>query len=452
MAHHNPLWSLVLIALLLQLGAVCAAAPSWVLVQPSGQVNEQCLVDLGVDYRGRFDFFSLVVADEANTRRAGVECCPGCRLQTLPRLRLDDALWVVEATTEVANRAAALLGPTVTSFRSPSGGSVSFVLTADEIQYISDKATLIPVPTQAVTLPNLEYNPIRVKFASGESLSADPVIERIVAAVDPGLVEKTDVHLSSYFSRLAIGTGAVEAQQWITNYYQSLPGLKVNTQFFRAGYSENVIAELEGAEDPSQVVLIGAHYDSRATSITNPDQRAPGADDNGSGTAAILELARVFATGSVKFKYTIRFCSWSGEEQGLLGSREYAKLAKQDGEDIIAVLNADMIGYRRANTPVGIAFVTRYTTEWLTDAAEEATRLYVPELDVGYTTGCCSDQQSFVEQGYPAMGFFETPGAAVIYPHYHQSTDLPQYMDFKQVGLITKAAAASLAAFAEPLH
>jgi len=72
--------------------------------------------------------------------------------------------------------------------------------------------------------------------------------------------------------------------------------------------------------------------------------RAPGADDNGSGTANVLELARLFTKSSLKFKYTIRFCSWSGEEGGLLGSRAYAKEMKEKNVNIIAVLNSDMLG------------------------------------------------------------------------------------------------------------
>jgi len=97
--------------------------------------------------------------------------------------------------------------------------------------------------------------------------------------------------------------------------------------------------------------------------------RAPGADDNGSGSAAVLEIARAFANSGIRyvnttippfvnagdvidqssyvlpsFKHTIRFCFWSGEEQGLYGSRDYAAKAKATNENIIAALNADMIG------------------------------------------------------------------------------------------------------------
>jgi hypothetical protein len=437
---------------------VSAGGKSWVWVQPSsaGGINEQRVVELGFDYRGQFGSFALMVLDDNDVPRFTLECCAQCRVVPFATFDPSDELWVVESSAAVAAEMAGLLPATAMSF-SNEAGEASFVLKQSDkqmIEHLSNKATFIPVSPYSVVLGNShESNPIKAKWTTMKTrnlLEADPLVGRLVGAVDASLVEKTNRHLSSYFSRLAIADGAFEAQDWIEQYYVSL-GLKVKTEFFRAGYSYNVIAELPGSEDPSKIVLIGAHYDSRSTSTTNTALRAPGSDDNGTGTSAVLELARVFALSGFKFKYTLRFCSWSGEEQGLLGSREHAKNAKLAGENIIAALNADMLGYRKPNTPLTIALVNRFTTPFLTEAAEVASRTYVPELTVGYTTAYCSDQQSFLEQGYPAMSYFETPGTVVDYPQYHRSTDLPEYVDFAQVGLITRAAAAALATFAEPI-
>lgn len=98
-----------------------------------------------------------------------------------------------------------------------------------------------------------------------------------------------------------------------------------------------------------------------------------------------------------------------------------------------------------------MALDSRYVTSWLVEAVAKVANIYVPQLIVGYNSGCCSDQQSFYEQGFPAAGYFETTGSTVDYPAYHQSTDLPQNLDFEQVGLITKAIAAAIASFAQPL-
>lgn len=445
--------SVVLVALLASVSAHDGAGPSWFFLQPDveGALNEQRLLQLGYDYRGRFGFFALVVADASEEERLTVECCPTCRVLPFAPHDSADELWVVESSDEWAPQIASALAANAMSFIAPDG-SASFVVKNDitAIAQFSNVATFVPVATKTVVLADeLADNPVRLRLA-GMTIKAEPTIAKLVADVDADLVKKHDLHLSSYNSRLAISPGAVEAQEWIAQYYSSL-GLVVSTEHFRKDYSSNVIAELPGFGDASKVVIIGAHYDSRSTSLSNPNMRAPGADDNASGTSAVLELARVFAQSGAKFNYTIRFASWSGEEMGLYGSRAYAAKAKAAGEDIVAALNADMIGYRRPNTPVSLALVNRYTTVWLTEAAEKLSRTYVPDLAIVYTTACCSDQQSFVENGYPGMSYFETSGSSVVYPHYHQSTDLPEYLDFEQMGLITKAAAAAIATFADPL-
>jgi Zn-dependent M28 family amino/carboxypeptidase len=87
---------------------------------------------------------------------------------------------------------------------------------------------------------------------------------------------------------------------------QTGAGLAVSTYPFKEGFSENVIAELRGAEDPSKIVIISGHYDSRSTNISDPYMRAPGADDNGSGTANVLELARIFTQSGLKCVISVR--------------------------------------------------------------------------------------------------------------------------------------------------
>ena len=91
-------------------------------------------------------------------------------------------------------------------------------------------------------------------------------------------------------------------------------GLSVSTFSYNANYGPVIIAELPGAR-PDQLVLVGAHYDSRSTNSADPDQRAPGADDNGSGSSAVVELARIMTSSNVTYEFTVRFLLFSGEEQ-----------------------------------------------------------------------------------------------------------------------------------------
>ena len=106
------------------------------------------------------------------------------------------------------------------------------------------------------------------------------------------------------------------------------------------------MAEIRGAEEPDTIVVVGAHYDSRSTMSTSPTQRAPGADDNGSGSSALLEFARIIQESGVVFRHTLRLCLFTGEEQGLVGSRALAARYAEAGEDVIGMFNTDMIGYK----------------------------------------------------------------------------------------------------------
>ena len=104
----------------------------------------------------------------------------------------------------------------------------------------------------------------------------------------------------------------------------------------------DVIAIQPGSVDPNRVVIISGHIDSRVTDVMNATADAPGANDDGSGTAAVIESARVLSKH--KFPYTIVYAALMGEEQGLLGGKVLADYAKAQGWEVIAQLNNDIIG------------------------------------------------------------------------------------------------------------
>src|SRR4051794_20573715 len=106
----------------------------------------------------------------------------------------------------------------------------------------------------------------------------------------------------------------------------------------------NVVATLHGTDPASadRVYVVGAHYDSRVTDVLNATADAPGANDDGSGTSAVIELARVLAPHPTEA--TIVFVAYAGEEQGLYGSEHLADVAKQRGWNVQGVLNMDIIG------------------------------------------------------------------------------------------------------------
>lgn len=151
-------------------------------------------------------------------------------------------------------------------------------------------------------------------------------------------------------------------------------------------------------------------------------ETAPGANDDGSGIAMLLEMARVTRESGATYEYSLMICAFSAEEQGLFGSTAVAQRMKDDGEEIIAMYAADMIGYRvpGRNLQVGLPIV--YHTPALTDLAETVMNLYVPDMETCEYTGCCTDNKPFYDAGFPNSRFFEACGA-LDDPQYHTPED-----------------------------
>src|SRR5580692_668785 len=159
---------------------------------------------------------------------------------------------------------------------------------------------------------------------------------------------------------LAAGRGIGAAREWIKaefeRYAKDCGGcLEVKTDTFTEAPAEripqptvitNVYAVLKGASDAKRMVLVTGHYDSRNSGTLDGKGDAPGANDDGSGTAVSLECARVLSkmSSQMKFPATIIFLTVAGEEQGLNGSSHFAKFAKEQGWNLEAVLNNDIVG------------------------------------------------------------------------------------------------------------
>lgn len=223
----------------------------------------------------------------------------------------------------------------------------------------------------------------------------------------------------------------------------------------------NVVARLPGLGAPAQSFVVGAHYDTVFGS--------PGADDNASGVAAMLELARVFAGAPVDAG--IQFVGFADEELGLLGSGFFAASAAAAGESLRGALVMDMIGFTSSAQglffdlpgcldvsdpvpPTGdfIAAVSR-SGSLLADFVGAAAA-HVPALPVGTGqvldgSGFCfpdvrrSDHASFWDAGYPAV--FLTDTGEFRNPNYHEPTDTPATLDFPFLTQVTRASGAFLA-------
>jgi len=314
--------------------------------------------------------------------------------------------------------------------------------------------TVVPVANFEVTPRAMP--PLDVEKYTRLAQIADPANIALREIAGRSSLRLTLEQLLSYEDRQSyggVGSGLDQAADWAAKQFASY-GFTVERDDFQPGsgwwqrrITPQIVAELRGTVNPERVVVIGAHLDSTAGYFAS---KAPGADDNGSGSAVLLELARIIGEGGASFKNTLRLCLFTGEEQGLLGSRALAQRWKQEGVDIIAMLNADMVGYRQSGQPITLALMSRNADQDMVNIVRMSSQTYLGDkLQIGITTGCCSDQQSFYENGFPAMGVFETPTSSVVYPHYHRSTDLIQYIDMEQVELHGQALMAAALLFAE---
>ena len=247
----------------------------------------------------------------------------------------------------------------------------------------------------------------------------------------------------------------------------------------------NIVATLKGTqpESESRIYVVSGHYDSMCSSPTDAKCDAPGANDDASGTAAVLEMARVMA--KYKFDATIVFMAVPGEEQGLLGAAHYAEEAKQKAVNIDAMFTNDIIGNTLGGNGVRDRGTVRVFSEGVpsNETAAEATvrrsvggendsasrqlarfiketgESYVPQMKVMLVYrrdryGRGGDHNPFLERGFPAVRFTEVNEE---YKHQHQNVrvengvqygDLPEFVDFAYIANVARVNAASLAMLA----
>jgi acetylornithine deacetylase/succinyl-diaminopimelate desuccinylase-like protein len=296
---------------------------------------------------------------------------------------------------------------------------------------------------------------------------------------------------------IAAGRGIGAARAWIKSeferYAKDCGGcLEVKTDSFTEAPADripqptqitNVYAVLKGtdAESAKRIVLVTGHYDSRNSDILDTKSDAPGANDDGSGTAVSLECARVLS--KLKFPATIIFLTVAGEEQGLNGSQHFAKLAKEQGWNLEAVLNNDIVGGDKSAEPDHA--IVRVFSEGLPSAATEqdirrirglggendsASRQlarYIVDVGRAYDAGVRpmlvfrldrylrgGDHSSFNQQGFTAVRFTEF---LEDFHHQHQNVrtengieygDLPKFVDYDYVAHVARLNAATLASLA----
>ena len=269
-------------------------------------------------------------------------------------------------------------------------------------------------------------------------------VERMIAFDNRFIGSDSNSAAVSWFRECFEGMGyAVSLDSFVVNVNTRVNG----QQYTITNLTQvNVVAALPGLQSANKKIVLGAHYDSISLDRDQAGQNiAPGADDNATGVAAVLELARVLR--NARTDVTIEFVLFGAEELGLIGSRSRAVGEKARQEEILVMMGLDVLGTRSTLLPSAFTLDTTSRglsmAELVADAAETYTDVFsrdgASDSRIMVTAvGCrCSDHQSYLDQGFPAIGVFQY--FANPAPHINMSIDTIENVDIAYAASITQA-------------
>ncbi len=327
--------------------------------------------------------------------------------------------------------------------------------------------------------------------AAAQYKSVNPQVAKIVSEVSEQHIAQIQQKLESFETRNIFSSqdnptrGIGAARNWIYDQFRGYsPRLEVSYDHHRLKKDEsrgsrvlsdvdlyNVVAVLPGTSNREQRIIIGGHYDSIVIERPagapppqpgdpfpkrDPDLPAPGVTDDGSGTACVLELARILS--QYQFEKTLVFIAFAGEEEGLLGSTLYAEKAHKDNQKIEAVLNNDIIGsVLNGHGGMDNLSLNVFSEEPADSPSRELAR-YIRDMGVRYLPsmrvdpvfradrfGRGGDHTPFNREGFAAVRF---SSPMEDYSHQHSVTDTFANTSPPYVAQVTKVNAAAAAALA----
>jgi hypothetical protein len=294
--------------------------------------------------------------------------------------------------------------------------------------------------------PELHSKVIVRQLANHRSVPAAVTKVSVTSMVDELDGDRWFADLSTLagYSRWTYGTEIDLARDWLVQQLEALPGLTVTTPSFDAGgvTAYNVVATLPGRTRSDDWYIVGGHYDSISEA---PGTAAPGAEDNASGCAGVLEVARVISSHPPEG--TVLFICYSGEEQNLYGSKDHAAHLVLDGDDgkVQAMVNMDMIGYT-GDAELDCLLESRALGQSLIDALAAAATQHTTLTISTSTFAWGSDHVPYLNRDMPAVLVIENDYSE--YPYYHSTGDTPDKITIDMGYQVLRMALATVAELA----
>jgi len=367
-----------------------------------------------------------------------------------PRKAIEDALFIISAP-----------GPLLRSRLARCGEVIEFSSKSALVRTTQSLAERLAGEGMEIArvMPASRRAPTTTPTHPRDTITADDsVVASIIERIDSSDISRLLGNLSgensvwsggeNFFIRTRNSYQATEITRATQYCYEYLSGLGLSVSYNNYTWGSynwrNVVAEQLGTVYPDQVYIICAHLDDMPVGSI-----APGADDNGSGSVAVLHGASILR--DYLFEKTIRYLLFTGEEQGLIGSHYYVQDCVAAGDNILGVLNLDMIGYdSNSDGAMEIYCGTTAASSVVGDIFIDTINRFGLLLEcTKYTTApSWSDQYRFWEAGYPAIVGIES--FQDFNPDYHTTNDISSNCNLPYLTNFVKAAVGTLACLAVP--
>jgi len=285
--------------------------------------------------------------------------------------------------------------------------------------------------------------PVPQKYAIPETLSEDSFADDV--KINTEFMKRTLKKLTSFRTRFYRSQTGKESQQYLLSVVEGLldgatPDMHLTVTTFEHSWPQSsIIARFQGRNPAlrNETVIIGAHQDS-VNAWLPAFGRAPGADDDGSGTVTILEVFRSLIEGKFEPQRSVEFHWYAAEEGGLLGSQDVAQAYRKLGKNVVGMLQTDMTGFDAKNGVIGIVtdFTDKDLTAFLHKCVLKYSTLKPHYMQCGYG---CSDHASWNKAGYRSAFHFETDNLQDN-PYVHSPKDVVENLSFGHMEQFAKVA------------